>query len=277
MPAAIALPFQLTKTLTCALYELQAITKVDPLYLPDTTLNHKYNNFANELPATSPKLAYFGIGTRGFKNLDDNNLAAPYIPSAKNLDLFSPIPFRVVPVNNDISPAERANYRMRVLRTISGQQYWCYYLKKVSFINNRVQIIKTDLTTGVETVLTELDPANLTPVPTDTSVEDVTETNEKISVALTANVQITGEEVIEVINVMHGGNLLRSVVSEIGLYVGTDKDVSMSDGLGGHFTAPEAIFASLAYHYTSLGTSFSTPSRVENVSIRLNSASAFLL
>jgi hypothetical protein len=277
MPAAIALPFQLTKTLVCALYELQAITKVDPLYLPNTTLNHKYNNFGSELPATSPKLAYFGIGTRGFKNLDDNNLAAPYVPSSKNLDLFAPLPFRVVPVANDLSPAERANYRMRILRTFEGQQYWCYYLKKATFINNRVQILKTNLTTGEETVLTELDPANLSPVPTNTSVEDVTQTNEKISVALTANVQITGEEVIEAINVIHGGNLLRSVISEIGLYVGTDKDVSMSNGLGGSFTGTEAIFASLAYHYTSLGTSFSTPSRVENVSIRLNSASAFLI
>lgn len=275
--SSVALPYQLSKTLVCALYEMQAISKVDPLYLPNTTLNYKYNNNPTVLPNNPPKLAYFGIGTRGFKNLDDANLAAPFIPSSKNLDIYSPLPFRVVPIDQDLTTAERANYRMRVLKTINGSQYWCYYLKKVLFIDNRVKIIQTDLTTSAETALTSLDPADLTPTPMNTSAEGVTSTDSKISVALTASLQITGAEVIEAVNVMFGGNLLRAVVSELGVYVGDDQDVAMSDGVGGSFTGQEAIFASLAYHYTSLGTSFSTPSRVENIQLRLNSSSAFLV
>lgn len=272
-----SLPYQLTKTLVCSLYEMQAISNVDPLYLPNTTLNYKYNNLPNELPAESPKLDYFGIGIRGFKNLDDANLAAPFIPSAKNLDLYTPIPFRIVPVNNDLSAVERAKYRMRVMKTVDNVSYWCYYLKKISFIDNRVNIIETNLSTNKETTLNELDSSDLTPTPTNTSVEGTVVTTSKLSVALTAGVQITGEEVIEAINVLYGGNLLKAVVSEIGIYTGHDQIVTMSDGLGGSFTGTEAVFASLAYHYTSRGTVFSNPNRVENIAIRLSGASAFLV
>lgn len=277
MTTTASLPFQLTKTLVCALYELQAISNVDPSYFPNTTLNYKYNIFPTELPVKAPKLRYFGIGIRGFKNLDDQNLAAPYVPSAKNLDLYTPLPFRVVPIDNDLTPAERLNYRMRVMKTIDNVSYWCYYLKKLSFVDNSVNIIKTNLLTSEETTLNELDSSDLTPTPVNTSAEGTIETTEKISVALTAGMQITGEEVIEAINVLYGGNLLKAVVSEIGIYCGDDQEMTMNDGLGGTFVSDEAIFASLCYHYCSLGTSFGTPSHVENLAIRLASASAFLI
>jgi hypothetical protein len=273
----VALPFQLTKTLACSLYEMQAISNVSPVYLPDTTINSKYNNNPTLLPSSPPKISYFGIGVNGFKNLNDQNLSAPFVPSAKNLDLYKPLPFRVVPVANDLSDADRAKYRMRVMQTIDGQQYWCYYLKKLSFIDNRVNIISTNLTTGVETVLSDFDPLDLNPTPQNTSAEGVTETDTKVSTSLSVSIQITGVEVIEAINVLYGGNLLKAVISEIGVYTGNDQDVTMSDGSGGSFTGTESIFTSLAYHYTSLGKSFSTPVSVENLLLRLGSANAFLI
>lgn len=272
-----ALPFQLTKTIVCALYEMQAISKVDPLFLADTTLNYKYNVFPSELPNAAPKLAYFGMGIRGCKNIDDLNTSAPYIPSAKNLDLFTPIPFRIVPITNDLSAIERSNYRMRVMKTVDNVSYWAYYLKKLTFIDNRAKIIKTDLTTNTETTLSELDSADLNPVPANTSVEGVTETTSKISVALTASMQLTGEEVIEAINILYGGNLLKASISELGVYLGNDQTVSMSDGVGGTFSGTESIFTSLGYHYTSQGVPMNTPTAVRNIAMRLSSASAFLV
>jgi len=274
---AISLPYQLTKTLLCALNEMQAITGVDPLYLTNTTLNSKYNIYPTTLPAASPKLSFFGIGIRGFKNLDDENLSAPYIPSSKNLDLYTPIPFRIVPIDDDLTPTERMNYRMRVMRTIGDESYWAYYLKKLEIIDNRVKIIRTNITTGVEEVLDELDSSNLTPTPTVTSAEAVTQATEKISVSLSASINITGNEVIEAINVLYNGNLLRARVSEIGLYTANDQLVTMSDGLGGTFESNEAIFAALAYHYTNQGINFSTPDADETMLLRLDSASSFLV
>lgn len=272
-----ALPYQLTKTLTCAMNEIQGIANVSPRYLLDTTLNHKYNNFADVLPAQSPKIAYFGIGVKGFKNLDDDTLAAPYKPSASNLDLYQPIPFRIVPVTDDLLPAERINYRMRILKSIGGVDYWCYYLKRLTILDNQVKIIETDITTGAETEVANLDSNNLYPTPTDTSAEGTVTANTKVSVALTANMQITGEEVIEAVNVLFAGNLLKAVVSEIGIYTGMDQSVTANDGQGGSIAIDEAIYTQLAYHYTSLGTPFSDPSRIENITIRINSASAFII
>ena len=232
-----SLPYQLTKTLLCGFYELQNIANVDPKYFINSTLNYKYNIFPTETPSATPKLRYFGIGIRGYKNLDDQNLSAPYVPSAKNLDLFSPIPFRVVPVDDDLTTTERSNYRMRVLKTINGESYWCYYLKKMTFVDNSVQIIQTDLTTNVETVLSDLDTSDLTPTPTNTSAESTVETTKKIDSSLTTNIQILGSEVIEAINVLHDGNLLRANISEIGIYCGNDQEMTLNDGVGG--TLPE--------------------------------------
>ena len=275
--SSIALPFQLTKTLACALSELQAVGKVDPTYLLNSSINHKYNNQGSVLPIQPPRIAFFGIGVKGYRNLDDDNLSAPYIPPAKNLDLYSPIPIRIVPVENDLSASEREMYRMRVLKTVDGRDYWAYYLKKLTIVDNRVRIIQTDLTSGEETDLEGFNPDDLTPIPTTTSAEGTVESTTKVSVALSANVQITGAEVLEYVNVMQGGNLLRANVSEIGIYTGNDQTVAMSDGLGGTFNGTESIYTQLAYHYCSLGSNFASPSKIENILIRLSSASAFLL
>lgn len=272
-----ALPYQMTKTLVCALNELQAISKTDPLYLINSTLNHKYGVKPEELPAVPPRIAYFGIGTRGYRNLDDQNLSAPYIPSAKNLDLYTPLPVRMVPVANDLTPTERANYRMRVLTVVGGQEYWAYYLKKLTIVNNQVRIISTDLTTGVETDLSELNPSDLTPTPTTTSAEGTVSSNTRISVALTANISMLGEEILEAVNIIHAGNLLKANISEIGIYSGNDQTISMSDGVGGMFNGTESIYTQLAYHYTWTGSNLSNPSHVENRLLRISSANAFLI
>lgn len=271
------LPFQLTKTISCMLAELGGIADVEPRYMMNTTLNYKYNNQQDIVPDKTPKLGYFGIGIKGFKNLNDQNLAAPFIPSAANLDLFQPIPFRVVLVTNDLTQTERNNYRMRIQKNVNGTAYWCYYLKKLTINDVRIKILSTDITTGEETEVDSLDPNNLNPIPVDTTAEGNTAVKNKISVSLTASLQITGAEVLEAIDVLFGGDLLKSVVSEIGIYTGTDQSVSASDGQGGNFNMTESIYTQLAYHYTSLGTTFSSPSRIENVTMRISSASAFLI
>jgi len=273
----VALPYQLTKTLLCAINEIQGISGVDPQYLTNTTLNYKHGVSPDDIPSEPPKIAYFGIGINGFKNLNDQNLAAPFIPSAADMDLYEPIPFRVVPIDNDITVTERSNYRIRVLKTIGGAQYWCYYLKKLDIIDNKVKIMETDLTDGSEIELTTLDPNNLTPTPMNTSAEGVSESSKEISVALTANMTITGEEVVEAINVLYSGNLLKAKISEVGIYSGLDKSIVGSDGIGGTFNYTESILTQLCYHYTNLGNDFSDPSRIETIRLRINSASAFLL
>ena len=274
---SLALPYQLTKTLLCAMLELQGTSKVDPYYFTNTTLNHKYNVLSENIPDEPPRIGYFGIGTRGFRNLDDDNLAAPYVPSSSNMDLYAPIPFRIVPVDKDLSAEERANYRMRVRKTVDKKDYWAYYLKKFVILDRKVRIIETDISTGEEVDLETLDSANLNPVPTHTSAEDSEAATHKISTAVTTSLLITGAEVLEAVSVLFGDNLLRANISEIGLYAGRETEVNLEDGSGGTFAGNELSLASLCYHYTSTGTSFANESRTESFALRINSASSFLL
>ena len=138
------------KMVTRWINEIHASSPSDVEYtlLPDTTLNSKYGIYSNivnefdELPV--PKIMYFGLGLNGFYNVDDGNMSAPYHPAADELDLYEPIPIRCVPVDNDLSSTERANYRMRVEKIFNGARYYCYYLKKITLVDNAVKLTRTN-------------------------------------------------------------------------------------------------------------------------------------
>lgn len=272
----MALPYQLTKTLAGAVLELEGVTNTVKREFLNSTLNAKYGVQAEVLPEKATAIAYFGIGINGKKNLDEN-LSAPYIPSPANMDLFEPIPFRVVPIDSDLSATEKLMYRMRVMRTFSGVDYWCYYLKKLTILDNQVKIISTELSSGAETIIETLDPSNLTPIPTNTTAEGLTAGTDRLSVVLDAEMRITGKEVVESVSVIYSGNLLRAHVSEIGIYSGEDSTATASDGLGGTISYEESIYTQLQYHYTSLGSDYSDLSRVEDVRMRLSSSKAFVI
>ncbi len=272
----MSLPYRLTKTLLCALMEMQGVMSVTDRTFLNTTLNFKHNLEQDTLPADKPKISYFSMGINGVKNLDSQNLSAPYVPSSSNMDLFEPLPFRVVPVNEDLDPSERELYRMRVLKTVGSDQYWCYYLKKLSITDNSVKIIETDLTTGVETEVDSFDPNHLNPIPSETTAEAAVQGETSTSVVVNAELNITGEEVIEGINILYSGNLLRAKVSELGIYSGEDKIITGDNGIGGTISYTEAIYTQMMYHYCSLGSHFDQ-SKIENIKMRFSSSNSFVV
>jgi hypothetical protein len=269
----ISLPSQITKTLICAYFELENLSPTSMRDLTDYTLNSKYGILPSEISTSKPTFGYFGVGIKGFKNLDDGQLSAPYIPGAENMDLFEPIPFRIVPVTEDLSNEERAKYRMRVLKNVNGTDYWAYYLKKVEILDERVKFIETDLTTRVETELNTLDSNKLNPIPITTTAEGTVTATSEIITAITINLQITGAEVREAIDVLYDGNLLKLKISEIGIYTGEDKAHVGSDNT----SYTEAIYAHLAYHYCNLGDDFSDINKIDDRRMRISSAKAFLI
>ena len=115
------------------------------------SINHKRNVYPVTLPANQPTLKYFGVGINGFYNINDSNLAQPYQPSEENMDLYAPIPFRCVPVADDLDAETRALYRMRTRETIGGDDYFCYWLKMITFPNPAIDVVRVDLITGEET------------------------------------------------------------------------------------------------------------------------------
>jgi len=272
--------FHITKTILGIKNELLGITNIanDPNL--DTTLNYKYGVFADETPATKPVVAYFGIGVNGFKNLDDGNLSTPYIPSMENMDLYEPLPFRCVPIDEDISTVERAKYRMRVRKTFNSVDYWCYYLKLLEFTDVAVQITQTDPETLQENPYT-LDVSNLTPIPYVTEVDVNGQTGEtiegsEINVSLNCKAVITGEEVLESVGVIYD-DPRRAVISELGIYTGVDKVVTGVDYLDNPLQYTEGIYSQLAVHQCSIGTPFGTIQSTKELNIRLSEDNTMLL
>lgn len=247
---------------------LEAHYGAQPTNDPRTTLNYKYQVQSGVLPTTYPTIKYAGIGIRGKRNVDDGFLTEPNEVVATNGDLYLPIPFRVVPVTQDLTPSERALYRMRQAITVGGSDYIAYWLKKLVFSASTVQFTRTDPITQVESEYA-IDYSHMSPTPPTPSVNGViTDSASEINVSLAASFGVTGAEVVESVNVLYGGDLRYAVVSELGLYTGEDKVVQATGSDGVVFNYTESVFVQLAQHTTWNGVDFGNTSRSETFPLR---------
>lgn len=250
--------------------------------LYDTTLNSKYNIFPGgvdgmETSFSVPKIRFFGLGVSGCYNVDDSHLSAPYRPAADELDLYEPIPLRCVPVDEDLSAAERSMYRMRKERTINGQRYYCYYLKKLTVVDNSVQLTRTNPVTHEEEPF-ELSSDKLNPIPTKPTVSGETEgviTEVNASVRLELN--WTGAEVLEAINVLYNGDMRYAKISEIGIYSGVDYNVTSTDGNGSPLQYTESIYTALNYKICNIGSVVTSASYDGSRIFKLTNGNTLLL
>lgn len=257
---------QIGKTILGIERELTAFAGITPVYDTSSTLNAKYNLFKSSLPTSLPAVAYFGIGIGGCYNVSNSNLVQPYPVLQTNMDLYQPIPFRCVPQEQDLTAAERALYRMRVLQTINGSSYWCYYLKPIVFNQTALSVTTTDPTTGLETPYV-LNYANLNPTPPVVSSSGTTASQTEINVSIASTLTVLGSEVTEAINVLYSGDMRYARISEFGMYSGQDQSVSASDGNGNTITYSEAILAQLNTQMTTSGDDFSNSARISNYQI----------
>lgn len=241
---------QIGNTILGVIRQLEASTGLAPTYDLNSTLNSKYGVAQTLVPTSPTTVKYFGIGIGGAFNVSSGNLSQPYPVLSTNMDLYTPIPFRCVPVAQDLTAGERANYRMRVRRTINGDDYFLYYLKLLTYNQTRAQITETDPISGLQTPYT-LDYSNLTPAhPTVDANGRLTSTVAEVNVSVTSTLPLTGAEVAESINVLYAGDLRYAKISEIGLYSGRDKVISGLDGAGQQISYTEAILAQLNAQYT---------------------------
>ena len=152
-----------TTTLLGSEIGLSSILPVNFTMRQEFTLNTDLNIFPNEEISVRPKLRYYGIGIKGCYNVDDGILSAAYNPQRMNMNLYQQIPFRCVPIDEDLSDIDRASYRLRQRATIHGQEYFLYWLKVINFTSD-VQFKRVNPTDGSEEPY-ELDPSYLHPEP----------------------------------------------------------------------------------------------------------------
>lgn len=260
MPTSAHIIENIVKSAVCSIGDIDSRVNSQFQALNNTTINYKYTNHHEVVPTQLPRIQYFGLGIKGFVNADDGILANPYLPSNKELDLYEPIPLRCVPIDEDLSAAERANYRMRVRKTINGVPYFCYYLKKLQIVDNVVQITQTNPITNQQEPY-NFSAADLTPIPAvpATSGEQSGEVA-TANISFRVGLEYFGSEVLEAINAMYAGDMRYAKISEIGLYSGQDQQVNGFDANNVPFQYTESIYTQLSYKICNIGTAIANAS-----------------
>ena len=271
--------WNVAKTINGITRELENSTPVAPRNDLRTTLNSLYGVLDEQLPTGPTSLLYFGIGIRGCYNVSDTMLSRPYPIRQTNMNLYGQIPFRIVPIEQDLSAAERANYRMRVVRTgAGGQQYVYYYLKRLVILDETVQYHKQNpLNNNIEEPYT-IDYSNLTPEPPEPSVNGhLDAVTDEINVSVRAKSLVLGTEVAEVVNHLFDGDSAYARISEIGLYSGRDYDNTANDYTGTPFQYKESIMTRLDVHYTWGGSYLPSPTSSHELEWRIGKGDVVLI
>lgn len=240
----------------------------------DLTLNHKYGVQQNVPPLQKPTIAYVGFGNNGCYNVDDGMLSSPRSIKNDNKDLYRPMPIRCVPVDEDVSPAEREFLRMRVRETHHGQDFYCYYLTPIIFTSN-VIMTKTNPDTLEEEPYEE-DPNGLTPTPPiESGSGTIISGDNEVNVSLLGYVEATGAQLLEGARIIYGDERY-AAISELGLFTGEDMVVT-GESPTGQIQYTEAIYAQLAVHSTFISMPMLSPSSYKKFDISLGKDSVMLL
>ncbi len=263
------------KTALWKIAEVQNSTEVAPRHFINETLNAKHTLWQNDLPKEALKLRYFGLGLNGRYLRDDKPVMSAYVPSIEDMDLSDPIPFRCVPLEEDISAAERDNYRIRKVLDIHGQKYVHYFLKKMKPIDTQVQVYRFNPKTNILEPY-ELDPENLYPKrvkPTTNNVQNDTASN--IVVGTRYELPISAKEMYEYIDVKYGDRDM-GVFSEIGIYAGEDRVVNVSH-MGQDIQYLESISTILSFAMCNAGVLMENESWSQNRKILVGDLNCFLV
>lgn len=252
MQSVIADSFDVT-TLLGSHLGLSALLPVQFDTKREVTLNNYLNIFPNEAFSTMPKLRYFGVGIKGCYNADDEILSSAYNPNRVNMNLYQLIPLRCRPVDEDLTDAERAYYRLRQRKVINGTECFLYYLKLLEF-DSQIKFKRINPLNGEEEPY-ELNPEYLDPKPEKPNTNTTIETSSASIVAYcNAKVSIEAAEVLEYIRRVFDGDTRYARISELGFFTGVDQEVTGSTGQNVPIQYKESIYTMLYNHSTWTGT-----------------------
>lgn len=215
----------------------------------NSTLNELFNIQAGVQPATgqSPSLGYLIIGNGAHFNASGANgfpltLTKPH--RSTDAGLYNPIPFAMRPLASDFTSSEMAKYALRVVKTINGVQYACYYARRIDKTGlvtaRNYNTVANGVTTTTPYVATS---SNLNPVPPTVSPTGVVTTSaDYLTVALLLNLGFDANDVQEFINAVTilYGSAQYAIISEMAACSGLDK-AAQGVGASGSFNYNEAI------------------------------------
>lgn len=217
-----------------------------------TTLNERLGIFADAQVASTdrPTFGYYCIGDKGHYPVpasDGEIIIEPAQHTAADFAPFNMIPFVLRKVSDDLSVAERANYGLRRIESVSGTNYIAYYLKKVDFTGVTPTVRRTRTVDGVTTTVDYVpNNANLYPTkPTLSSSTAVTTSSDYLTTSMEISIPFDENDVAELNNVASilYGSEKRAVISEIGLVSAIQRTVSTSGTGTDQISMVEAIYA----------------------------------
>lgn len=219
--------------------------------LENSTLNEKFECFQELKPRVDefPYTQYFAIGLKGVNYIIDTDglVATKYREYNPRWGaLLSHIPFIMRPVDEDLTAAERQNYRMRVIREFHGRFYACYYLRKLVLDKYPVAAEHRKLIDG-NVVPTDWKPtvADLNPTPLPVDPNQVIRTGDDYLAAVKRfEIEFTPneiQEILDVVNIVHG-DPDKANITELALVSGIERTVNGNfNGIEQPYT--EAIYA----------------------------------
>lgn len=232
------------------------LTGIPFVLTPNTTLNEKFLASSNIALNSQdiPKMQYVAVGNGGHKMKVSGNssLQVPEPLQHRTTDaaLFNHLPFVLRPQANDLTPAERLRYAIRVEESHDGVDYYAYYLRRVDFTGVEAEMQLKHVDSGVTTtqpLVPTLD--NLSPTPPDMGAGgSVPTTGDYVVASARVTFVLDSFDITELKNVamIIEGSEDFAIISEIAMVSGVEKVVAATDYLGTTFNFNEVIGAQVA-------------------------------
>lgn len=220
--------------------------------LPNSTLNQKFQFQPDAKPFEGERVTskYLAIGLKGvtIERHDGRFLVNFRNYKSSQGALFDHIPFIMRPLDNPLTPEERAPYRGRVIKEYNNRLYELYYLwafeddMTPAISEKRTYVGQTITADPWEPTLSDLNPdpdALIPDEPVGNGKEHLAASRKMQWVFTPAMIQ----EIMECCNIIHG-NPNFAELSEFGLVSGVDRRVTGDfGGIQSQYT--EAIYAQI--------------------------------
>lgn len=205
---------------------------VPHVIVPKTTLNEKFE-FAEALlpePNVYPSVRYYAIGRGGHdyqKDAEGDSFNKIVDHDPTDAALYKHLPFVLRPVENDLTQAQREQYRGRIEVTLFGRRYYAYYLKVLDLGDDPVDMTVTVVVDGQEITKPFIpDSSNLNPVPkTVPPTGNIPSSTAYGSVVRPLSIVFNEFDVSELLNaanIIFEGKIEKAIISEIALVSGVD-------------------------------------------------------
>jgi len=218
------------KTVYCSALELALLTNGTHEILNGTTLNEQLG-IDGRFPPSTPFIQYFSIGIwdrQEFLTSDGVFKINKYTHRPTDILLEKIVPFRILPLGEELTQTESRNYRLSRVEDFGGVPYICYYLKKTT--TSRLHYLEVTNVPDSPTLKIEQITSNIA-TQSDNKKREIDLTSEDIKyIGVNKNIisvltPIEFESIKQYVDLKYP-NVLEPFLAEVCLCSGTDKQNS---------------------------------------------------